>query len=123
MMNTLVISVMERTSEIGTMRALGAQKGFVWKMFFTETFIIALVFGFVGVILSFLTVFILGIANIEATNVFLRILFAGPTLNPDISGLSVLWGLLIVTGISLLAHIYPVTIALKIQPIRAIQTE
>jgi putative ABC transport system permease protein len=123
MMNTLVISVMERTSEIGTMRALGAQKGFIWKMFFAETFIIALLFGIIGVLLSFLTVYILGMANIEATNVFLRILFAGPTLNPDISGLSVLWGLIIVTGIAVLAHIYPVTIALKIQPIRAIQSE
>ena len=48
MMNTLVISVIERTGEIGTMRALGARKGFVWKMFLVETLTIAVVFGLIG---------------------------------------------------------------------------
>jgi putative ABC transport system permease protein len=123
MMNTLVISVMERTSEIGTMRALGAQKGFVWKMFFSETLMITFIFGIIGIILSFITVLILGAANIEANNVFLRILFAGPVLKPDISMLSIVWAVLIITVIAALAHIYPVLVALKIEPIRAIQTE
>ncbi|MFP4444116.1 MAG: ABC transporter permease, partial [Spirochaetia bacterium] len=123
MMNTLVISVMERTSEIGTMRALGAQKGFVWKMFFSETLMIAFIFGIIGIILSFITTAILSAVNIEATNVFLRILFAGPVLNPNISILSIVWAVLIITVIATLAHIYPVMVALKIEPIRAIQTE
>ena len=34
--NTLGMSIMERTQEIGTMRALGAQRGFVWRMFMVE---------------------------------------------------------------------------------------
>ncbi len=44
-MNTLVISVIERTGEIGTMRALGAQKPFVWLMFLVETLTVTIVFG------------------------------------------------------------------------------
>nr|MCR4713933.1 ABC transporter permease [Treponemataceae bacterium] len=35
-MNTLVVSVLERTGEIGTMRALGGSRGFIRKLFFTE---------------------------------------------------------------------------------------
>ena len=42
-MNTMVISVLERTGEIGTMRAIGADKSFVSKLFFCES--ITLTFG------------------------------------------------------------------------------
>lgn len=123
MMNTLVISVIERTSEIGTMRALGAQKGFVWRMFLVETITITTVFGIAGSLLSFLVVGILNMIGIPATNVFLRVLFAGEALHPSLSAVTVLTSLLIATIVGIAAHIYPVSVALKIAPIRAIQTE
>ena len=44
-MNTLVISVTERTTEIGTMRALGAQKSFVRRIIVWETVMTAGIFG------------------------------------------------------------------------------
>ena len=53
-MNTLVISVVERTAEIGTMRALGARKSAVRGMFVLETMSIALVFGAAGLIVGLL---------------------------------------------------------------------
>ncbi len=123
MMNTLVISVIERTAEIGTMRALGAQKGFIWKMFFTETITITVFFGFFGIILALIIVGILNLIGIPATNVFLRVLFGGNELHPGVSIISILGSLFIVSGIGILSHIYPVSVALKIQPVRAIQTE
>ena len=123
MMNTLVISIIERTSEIGTMRALGAQKTFVWKMFFLEILTITLTFGIIGILLSLLIIWILNIIAIPATNTFLRILFAGPALQPDLSIVPVFWSVIVVTVIGVIAHIYPVTLALHIQPIKAIQVE
>jgi putative ABC transport system permease protein len=51
-MNTLIISVIERTSEIGTMRALGAQKKYIRHMFILETMTIAFIFGIIGLILG-----------------------------------------------------------------------
>ena len=39
-MNTMVVSVIERTGEIGTMRAIGAEKKFVRRLFFSETIIL-----------------------------------------------------------------------------------
>ena len=123
MMNTLIISVIERTSEIGTMRALGAQKGFVWRMFLIETITITTVFGAVGVVLALVAIGILNIAGIPATNVFLRVLFAGDALRPSVSVLSMFTSLLIATALGIIAHVYPVTVALRIQPVRAIQTE
>jgi len=123
MMNTLVISVMERTSEIGTMRALGAQRRFVWKMFMYETLAITTVFGLLGVATALGIIGILHWIGIPATNTFLTVLFAGPELKPVASAVSILGGLIIVSVIGLIAHIYPVSVALRIQPIRAIQTD
>lgn len=123
MMNTLVISVMERTSEIGTMRALGAQKSFVRRMFTYEILVITTVFGAIGIALALAIIGILHLIGIPATNTFLTVLFAGPELKPVASMVSIVGGLLIVCAIGLVAHIYPVSVALRIQPIRAIQSE
>lgn len=123
MTNTLVISVIERTGEIGTMRALGAQKGFVRKMFLVETVVIAVVFGLVGTALAFGILGVLSAMNIEAGNAFLEILFAGKVLRPSVNPLSVLWSLVMVGAVSVVAHVYPVQLALRIQPVRAMQAE
>lgn len=123
MMNTLVISVMERTSEIGTMRALGAQRKTVWQMFMFEIVTITTVFGSVGVGLSLATIGILNVIGVPATNTFLTVLFAGPELRPVASAWSVVSAVAIVTVVGLIAHIYPVAVALRVQPIKAIQTE
>lgn len=123
MMNTMVISVMERTREIGTMRALGAQKSFVWRMFMAETLAITTVFGVIGVLTALGAIGIMHVIGIPATNTFLTVLFAGPELKPVASVFSVIMSLLLVSGVGLLAHVYPVVVAMKIPPIRAIQTE
>ncbi len=123
MTNTLVISVIERTGEIGTMRALGAGKGFVRRMFLIETLTIALVFGVIGAIVAFGAVGIIDLAHLKATNAFLKILFAGNVLHPSLSALAVVWSLVLVGIVAVVAHLYPVSLALKIQPVRAMQTE
>ncbi|MFP4364545.1 MAG: ABC transporter permease [Spirochaetia bacterium] len=121
--NTLIVSIIERTKEIGTMRALGAQKQFVWKMIFLETMTITVVFGAIGVVLAVLIVGVLNIIGIQATNTFLRILFGGEVLRPGINPWSLMLSVALVTVIAVLAHIYPVREAMKIDPVRAIQSE
>jgi len=123
MTNTLVISVIERTGEIGTMRALGAQRGFVRKMFLVETLTIAVVFGAIGTALGVGIIGILNLAHIEAGNAFLQILFAGKVLHASASLGSIVSSLVLVIVVAILAHIYPVSLALKIEPVRAMQIE
>ena len=123
MTNTLVISVMERTSEIGTMRALGAQRGFVRRMFVYEVLVITTVFGLVGVAGGLGIIGALHLIGVPATNTFLTVLFAGPELKPVASAMSVVGAILIVWIVGLLAHLYPVSVALRIEPVRAIQQE
>ena len=123
MTNTLVINVVERTAEIGTMRALGAHKGFIRRMVSTEVFTISLIFGLIGMVVGVIILLIIGMIGFEATNPFLEILFAGPVLKPVFSVFSVLGSWLIVIIIGMIANIYPLRLALKVQPIKAMMTE
>ena len=121
-MNTLVISVTERISEIGTMRAIGARKGFVRRMIGAETVTLAFVFGGAGVVLALLLLLILGATGIRASNLFLRILFGGEVLRPVISLGSVAFSLLMVAAIGVLSSLYPLAVALRISPRQAMGT-
>jgi putative ABC transport system permease protein len=118
-MNTLVISVTERISEIGTMRAIGARKGFVRRMIGAETVTLAFVFGAAGVVLALLLLAILGATGIRAGNLFLRILFGGEVLRPAISLGAVAFSLLMVAAIAVLSSLYPLAVALRISPRQA----
>jgi putative ABC transport system permease protein len=122
-MNTLVISVIERTTEIGTMRALGAQKLMVRRMFILETLSISVVFGLAGIGLGAGIIAILNLTGIAAPNPFFEILFGGKVLHPLMPPSAVLYALAVIVGIGVIASLYPVAIALRIQPVQAIQTE
>ena len=118
-MNTLVISVTERISEIGTMRAIGARKGFVRRMIGAETVTLAFVFGAAGVLLGLVLLFILGATGIPASNLFLRILFGGEVLRPEVSLGSVGFSLIMVAAIAVVSSLYPLAVALRISPRQA----
>lgn len=120
-MNTLVVSIIERTGEIGTMRALGAGRGFVRKMFVAETVTLAVFFGLVGMVLSFVASAVINAIGFEASNQFLEILFGGKVLKTIVQPLSVVWSLAVIVIVGLVAHFYPVSVALRIQPVRAMQ--
>ena len=46
--NTMVMTTMERVTEIGTLRAIGAQRSFIIGMFVLETLVLAVTFGAIG---------------------------------------------------------------------------
>jgi len=122
-MNTLVVSVMERTTEIGTMRALGAGEAFIHKMLLLETLTITVLFGIVGIIIGTAVIQLLGVLEIRATNMLLNALFGGPVFEPRLSIGSIFLSLGVVVLIGIVSYLYPMRVALKIQPIRAIQSE
>src|SRR5690606_5714917 len=120
-MNTLVISVTERPTEIGTMRALGAPKSFVRRIIIWETVMTAGIFGAVGIAAGLAVLAVLRMTGIEAPNVFFEILFGGKVLHPTPSAGSIVMSLVIVVVIGVAASLYPVSIALKTEPVQAMQ--
>lgn len=117
--NTMVMATMERTFEIGTMRAIGAQRGFVMALFLFETMLLGLIAGGIGSLLSVGVISYLGHVGIPAPADVIVVLFAGPRLYPTITLSNVGFGMSVITFISLLSTFYPARIAATIAPVVA----
>lgn len=119
-MNTMVISVLERTGEIGTMRAIGADKSFVRKLFFCESITLTLGAEIVGTILSLVIMTILNACNFTVSDDIAKMILGGgsisfiPTVGNFVSTM-----IIILVG-TILANLYPVSSALKITPLKAL---
>ena len=118
-MNTLVISVTERFSEIGTMRAIGAQKRFVRSMIVHETLMIAGVFGVIGVAAGAIILEIIGAFGLRASNQFLTILLGSGVFSPSVSSGAVLSSIGVAALVGVVAALYPTSLALRISPLAA----
>ncbi|MBQ3825691.1 MAG: FtsX-like permease family protein, partial [Spirochaetaceae bacterium] len=119
--NTLVINVLDRIREIGTMRAIGANKRFVSAMCMTETFIIACVAGVLGIIAGAAMSAMINAAHISFSNLFLIQLFGGARLVTKITAQNILHSAAVALILGLLSWIYPVSAALKAIPVQAMQ--
>jgi putative ABC transport system permease protein len=121
--NTLTMAAMERTSEIGMMRAIGARKAFIRAMFFGETGMLAVVFGGAGLLLGILAVNVIPLLQITTANDLVQLLYGGDTFHPRLQ-----WGDLLVTVVelglvTLIAALYPVRVASQIKPLDAISRD
>jgi putative ABC transport system permease protein len=122
-MNTLVVSVMERTSEIGTMRAVGAQKSTIRWMFIVETFVITLVSGLVGLVLGFLGLLVVHQTGIPGPGGWMQSAFPGGVLHPEVNGNALPFTFIILAVIASVSWIFPVAMATKVSPLKAINAD
>jgi ABC-type lipoprotein release transport system permease subunit len=122
--NAMVMATLQRVKEIGTMRAIGAQRRFVLTMLLVETITIGVVFGLGGVGVGAVVVAAVRAAGgIPATTDMLNFLFAGPALLPTLGGGSVLISLVIVVLVSVLSGFYPALLAMRVTPVEAMASE
>ncbi|MBP7735676.1 MAG: FtsX-like permease family protein [Spirochaetes bacterium] len=122
-MNTLSMAALERVSEIGMMRAVGAQKSFIAGMFFAETTIISFVSGGAGIIAGAIIVAILNSLNITSDNHILQLLFGGDVFKPALDALDILIGVIELSLVTVLAVVYPLKVARRITPLDAIMRD
>jgi ABC-type lipoprotein release transport system permease subunit len=122
--NAMVMAALQRVKEIGTMRAIGAQRRFVVVMLLVEVSAVGLVFGLLGAGLGALAVAAIRAGGgIPAFNDLLYFLFSGPALLPRMGGGSVVASLLLVVGVSVVSALYPAFIAMKVTPVEAMATD
>ena len=62
--NTMTMSVVERTQEIGTLRALGLQKRSILEIFGAEGFAIGLVGTVIGIVVTLVLIYLISVGNI-----------------------------------------------------------
>ena len=119
--NSMVMATLERVAEIGTMRAIGAGKGFVTWMIIFETAVLGVIAGTAGALAGAAFIAWLGATGIPAGNDFLTFLFAGPRLFPSVGVAHLVAGLIATTVVSVAATLYPARLATAIQPVVAMQ--
>jgi ABC-type lipoprotein release transport system permease subunit len=119
-MNTLSMAAMERVTEIGMMRAVGAKKDFISNMFALETTLLSVVFGGAGIVVGALVVWVLSLFHITTTNEILQLLFGGEYFRPVLYLRDILGGIVQLVIVTLIAMIYPTRLARRITPLEAI---
>ena len=119
--NTLVVNVLNRTQEIGTMRAEGASRNFVSAECMVETFILTITAGIVGCILGSVASTLISSMDLHLGNSFLVQLFGSDTLKFSVSILNILESIALSVVLGIVGWIYPVHMALKVSPVRAMQ--
>ena len=107
-MNIMLVSVTERTREIGIRKSLGAKTRVITMQFLTESVILCLIGGFIGVVL--------GVAGAFAACSIIDI-------TPKISIWLILLALLFSSGVGLFFGIYPAKKAAQLSPIDALRSE
>ncbi len=122
--NAMVMATLQRVKEIGTMRAIGAQRRFVVVMLLVEIATVGLVFGLGGALLGGVVVAVIRAAGgIPAVTDLLYFVFSGPALFPTLGTVSVGVSLAIVLAVAILSALYPVVIAMRVTPVEAMASE
>jgi ABC-type lipoprotein release transport system permease subunit len=121
--NALVMTTLERIAEIGTLRAVGAQRRFLLGMLLVEALAVGGLFGGIGSALGAGIVAVLRIVGIPAVNDIFYFFFSGPRLHPGLSVANLAIALAIVLVVSGASSIYPGLIAMRVSPRQAMQSD
>ncbi len=108
------ISVLERTKEIGILRAIGASKKDISRVFNAETFIVGLIAGLLGIGVTILL-------NIPITKIIYAVTGVSVTVSLPVVGGIIL--VLISMILTIIAGLIPAKMASKKDPVEALRTE
>ena len=108
-MNIMLVSVTERTKEIGIRKAIGAQRSDITIQFMIESVLISLIGGIIGMVISQI---VLSVLNVIFTDYHFAISLPVGALALGFS-----------IGVGLIFGIYPANKAAKLKPINALRFE
>ena len=111
--NTMVMSIYERTKEIGIMKVIGASLKDIRGLFLAEAAFIGFAGGVIGIMLSYLLSFIV---NMVASG-------QGSTMQSSIPVWLALGAIAFATGVGIVAGYVPANRAMKLSALTAIKTE
>jgi putative ABC transport system permease protein len=112
-MNIMLVSVAERTREIGLRKALGARRRDILVQFLTESSLLSLIGGLVGILLGWLIAMAVG--QFAAAS--------GTPFDPNVSLSAVLLATLFSAAVGLFFGIYPANRAAALEPVEALRYE
>jgi putative ABC transport system permease protein len=107
-MNIMLVSVTERTREIGVRKSLGARKNDIMLQFLTESLMLSMAGGGIGVLLGAIFAFLIG-------------LIGGATLT--ITWPYVVLSVFVSSAVGILSGWYPAYRAARLDPVEALRAE
>ena len=115
-MNIMLVSVTERTREIGIRKAIGAGRGTIMLQFLIESLVVSLMGCLIGILFSGILLKVLSSVDLSFLNIGLD---SGMSfsIDPKIALLSVLFSI----GIGVLFGLYPANKAARMKPIDALR--
>jgi putative ABC transport system permease protein len=119
-MNIMIVSLIERTREIGILKALGMKSKTVLTIFLGESVIIGLMGAIIGIVLGWV------LANVTATVLGSGIIGGGSgafTITPLLTPEVILGALVFGIGVSVVFALYPAWRASKLKPVEALRYE
>ena len=122
--NTMLMAVLERRKELGMLMGVGMSKTRLFLMIMSETLMLSLIGGPLGILLCFITIEIT-----QSTGLDLSLYAQGleswgieSIVYPSIETSFYFGTALLVMGVTLIAAIWPARRALKLNPVEAIRT-
>lgn len=112
-MNIMLVSVTERTREIGLRKALGARKRDILIQFLTESSLLSLIGGVIGIMFGWLISFTVG--QIAAAS--------GTAFTPIVGADAVALATIFSAAVGLFFGIYPANRAANLEPVEALRYE
>ncbi|MCD5409357.1 MAG: ABC transporter permease [Methanocellales archaeon] len=112
--NSMLMSVMERTHEIGIMKAIGATNSDILFLFLMEAGMISLVGGILGIILGIAVAKIVGIGIATFLMIDMPLI-----ISPEI----IIGGMALAVLVGVIAGLYPARKAAKMSPVEAVRYE
>ena len=108
-MNIMLVSVTERTKEIGIRKAIGATKGAIVLQFLLEAMTLTFFGGVIGVTIA------IGISNL--------VMLLLPSLPAQVPLWAVITGLSVSSGVGLIFGVFPALRAARLDPIECLRYE
>jgi putative ABC transport system permease protein len=119
-MNTMLMVVLERTSEIGTLMAIGFKRRHILTLFVFEGTLKGLIGGILGTVLGVVAVYIVNIIGIPIYKPGVeKVSFI---LRPEIDFRLIILALLFSIGAAVLASLYPANRGSKMKPVEALRS-
>jgi len=119
--NTMLISVSERTREIGTLKAMGARNSRILRIFLGEALVIGLIGGGVGVAVGAVASYF--IPNLTRTGTFRAGVGAAASVSiaPSLTVFNLILSFALGTIVGVLAGLYPAWRAARMNPVEALR--
>lgn len=121
--NGLAFSVLEQTQEIGSMRAIGGQKGLIRRIYLFQAIILVGTGALAGIIAGAIVLKAIGSVGIPITNAYLYQLFGTRLLMPAFRCRSALASLCGAALVAVVSSIYPMSLAMRTSIAETMATE